>query len=303
MKIHEFLATVPFDLYDLGLFSLVCSQGSFTKAGAAVGLTQSAMTRRIAQMEQKLGLRLFERTTRQLKLTPAGRDFRARVEPLIAQTLDISEAFRSKLGLRPVELSIGVARSIGLAYLPGFFFAFQRRCPEIQLNVTQDDSQEILRALDAGELDAGLICPPKSLPRTLVATHRFRDDFVIITPPRLASAKLSLNAARKLLVNERWLLLKAHGNTGRAQRAWLEKQGWPVVPTMELDSFDMIVNLVSLDLGVSMVPHRVLPLYGKRRAVNRIVPSQRFSRQLAVVVRRGQAETNPLKEFIEQILF
>lgn len=303
MKIHEFLATVPFDLYDLGLFSLVCSQGSFTKAGTAAGLTQSAMTRRISLMEEKLGLRLFERTTRQLKLTSAGRDFRSRIEPLLAQTLDISEAFRSKLGLRPVELSIGLARSIGLAYLPGFFFAFQRKCPDIQLNVIQDDSQEILRALDAGELDAGLICPPKALPRTLIATHRFRDDFVLITPPRLASAKMSLASARKLLTDERWLLLKAHGNTGRAQREWLEKQSWPVVPTMELDSFDMIANLVSLDLGVSMVPHRVLPLYGKRRLVNRIVLPQRFSRQLAVVVRRSQAQSSPLKEFIEQILF
>ncbi len=303
MKIHEFLATVPFDLYDLGLFSLVCSQGSFTKAGASAGLTQSAMTRRIALMEGKLGLRLFERTTRQLRLTSAGRDFRARIEPLLAQTLDISEAFRSKLGLRPVELSIGVARSIGLAYLPGFFFAFQRKCPEIQLNVVQDDSQEILRALDAGELDAGLICPPRSLPRSLAATHRFRDDFVLITPPRLNSAKISLAAARDLLADERWLLLKAHGNTGRAQRAWLEKQNWPIVPAMELDSFDMITNLVSLSLGVSMVPHRVLPLYGKRRSVNRIILSQRFSRQLAVVVRRGQAQSSPLKDFIAQVLF
>jgi DNA-binding transcriptional LysR family regulator len=85
--------------------------------------------------------------------------------------------------------------------------------------------------------------------------------------------------------------------------SWLRTQNWLVEPAMELDSFDFIANLVSLGLGVSLVPHRVLALYGNRRAVQRIATRRRFSRELAVVVRRNRITPEPLRSFIENILF
>ena len=69
---NEFLATGPFDLYELQLFHLVAEHQNFTKAGRAAGLTQSAITRQIRGMEDRLGVVLFERTTRHVRLTPAG---------------------------------------------------------------------------------------------------------------------------------------------------------------------------------------------------------------------------------------
>jgi len=300
---HKYLSTLPFDIYDLTLFSLVVESGSLTRAGAKAQLTQSAMTRRIAAMEEKLGVALFDRTTRRISLTPAGHDFHRRIEPLLAQAFGIATDFSTQSGLRPPELSIGVARSIGLAYLPGFFFAFQREFPEVLLSVNQLDSAEILQALDDGRLDAGLICPPRSLPRGLMSTHRFADDFVLITPPGPPMGPLTLSGAKKLCADQRWLLIKPTGNTGRALRAWLKKADWPVTPAMELDSFDTIVNLVSLGLGVSLVPHRVLPLYERRRNVRRITLRYRFSRQLAVVARKERIQSAPLRDFIARVLF
>src|SRR3954470_14442789 len=69
---HEFLATTPFDLYELYLFRLVVAHGSFTKAAELAGLTQSAITRQIQGIEKGLGLALLERTTRSVRTTPAG---------------------------------------------------------------------------------------------------------------------------------------------------------------------------------------------------------------------------------------
>lgn len=304
-KYHEFLKTLPFDLYDLILFSLVAETGSFTRAGSKAQLTQSAMTRRMAAMENKLGIPLFERTTRRVRLTSAGRDLLTRVEPILARTIEITAAFATRHGLRPPELSIGVGRSIGLAHLPGFFFAFQKTSPEVLLNISQRDSQEILRGVEAGDFDAGLVCPPPSLPRGLVATHRFSDDFLIIVPPGFPrpDGPLSPKTAWKLLRGERWLSIKQTSNTGQALNAWLKKQTWSISPSMELDSFDLIVNLVSLGMGVAMVPHRVLPIYERRKTVGRISLKPRFRRELAVVVRKERTKLFPLKDFIEQVLF
>src|SRR5215469_14423292 len=69
---HHFLAKVPFDVYELALFYLVVKHRSFTKAAEIAGLTQSAITRQIQGVESNLGLQLLERTTRTVRVTPAG---------------------------------------------------------------------------------------------------------------------------------------------------------------------------------------------------------------------------------------
>jgi DNA-binding transcriptional LysR family regulator len=72
---------------------------------------------------------------------------------------------------------------------------------------------------------------------------------------------------------------------------------------MELDSFDVIVNLVSLGLGVSVVPHRVLPVYENRRTVTRIPSHRKFVRELVLVVRKNRNPPEHLTGFVENILF
>jgi len=304
---NEFLATLPFDLYELSLFQLVAEHGSFTKAGQKAGLTQSAITRQIRGVEDQLGVALFERTTRHVRLTDAGRLLYAKSKPLVASAEETVKQIRQDFHLVPKSLRVGVARSIGLAYYAGFFFAFRRQLPEVQLHVVQLTSPEILEAVEARSLDAGLLSPPQRLPRALSVTHRFDDEFVLVTPPDHPLARVngpaSMKSLRKQLLAERWLLLEPQGETGRALRDWLKAQQLPIEPAMELDSFDVIVNLVALGLGVSVVPHRVLALYGDRRRVGRVRVRPQFVRELAVVVRKNRVHPEPLASFINGILF
>ncbi|MCD6051228.1 MAG: transcriptional regulator, LysR family [Verrucomicrobia bacterium] len=304
---HEYLNKHPFDLYDLNLFQLVADTGSFTQAAQQAGLTQSAVTRQIRGMEEQLGVTLFERTTRKVHLTVAGQLLLTRSREIMQSTESLVHELQQTFQLVPQTLRIGVARSIGLAYLPGYFFAFQRKFPKVQLHVTQQSSNEIIVALEARTLDAGLLCPPRRLPRGLEITHRFDDQFTLIVPPNLSLARadkrITVREAKKLLKEQRWLLLDPNGNTGRLLTLWLDKQNWAIEPAMELDSFDTIVNLVSLGLGVSLVPHRVLPLYEKRRAVQRVLIKPTFQREVAVVVRKGLPRAEPLQAFVENVLF
>src|SRR5215469_3623945 len=120
---HQFLSTVPFDLYELALFQLVVKHRAFTKAAEVAGLTQSAITRQIQKVETSLGVKLFERTTRQVRLTPAGEFLYregARLLGDVEQTIDhLTQEFA---GARKV-IRVAVSRTIGLSYLPGFFHA------------------------------------------------------------------------------------------------------------------------------------------------------------------------------------
>jgi DNA-binding transcriptional LysR family regulator len=123
---NEFLATGPFDLYELQLFHLVAEHQNFTKAGRAAGLTQSAITRQIRGMEDRLGLALFERTTRHVRLTAAGAALHARSGAILSEVNDAISVLKDGFSLAPKALRVGIGRTIGLAYLPGFSAIFRR---------------------------------------------------------------------------------------------------------------------------------------------------------------------------------
>jgi DNA-binding transcriptional LysR family regulator len=302
---HEYLKTAPFDIYELHLFQLVAQHRSFTKAAEIVGLTQSAVTRQVQGIEGKLGVALFERTTRSVRVTPAGEmllDESIRLLGSVQQTL---QRVREEFAGAKKEIRVGVSRSIGLAYLPGFFHANIQRQPDKGYRVTYQQSSGILSALESNELDVGVLCPPPRLPTTVRVTHRFQDAFTLISHDPVA-ATLEGTSKKKIAswaAKQNWLLLDEASNSGKQLRSWMRKHGIAVEPSMTLDSFDLIINLVALGMGVSFVPIRSLALYGKKRNLHRIAWPERFTRELVVVVRKNRKLPEHLERFIDNVLF
>ena len=83
----------------------------------------------------------------------------------------------------------------------------------------------------------------------------------------------------------------------------MKRQGWRIEPIMQLDNFDLIVNLVSLGMGISFVPIRVLALYNQRQKLIRVPLSSRFTRDLVVVVRKHRKMPAHIEQFIANVLF
>ena len=301
---NELLATGPFDLYELQLFHLVAEHRNFTKAGQAAGLTQSAITRQIAGMEARLGVPLFERTTRSVNLTAAGAALYARSGAILAGVDDAVKALRTRFELGPSVLKVGIARTIGLAYLPGFFRRFQRLHPEVQLRAAHHASAFILAAVEGGELDVGLVAAAPVLPNGISVARKFNDEFVAIAPPQFDAPKSIAPAdSNRVFAGKKWLLISDETITGKKLRAWMEREGIKPDVAMDADNFDLIVNLVSLGFGVSMVPHRVLALHPQTRPVRRIVVKPKFARELLVVARRQQNVPKVVEDFVSSILF
>src|SRR4051812_32284498 len=106
---NAYLATTPFDLYQLYLFHLVANTSSFTKAAQKAGTTQSAITRQIRGMETALGVPHFERTTRHVALTTAGRLLLDKSATILDATGDLLKQLQQDFNLVPKTLRIGVA--------------------------------------------------------------------------------------------------------------------------------------------------------------------------------------------------
>jgi len=83
----------------------------------------------------------------------------------------------------------------------------------------------------------------------------------------------------------------------------MKDEGWNIEPAMELENFDLIINLVGLGMGVSFVPIRALALYNQRQLVKRVGLPRRFSRDLVVVVRKRKQVPEHVFKFIENVLF
>lgn len=303
--VHEYLKTAPFDIYELHLFHLVAEHRSFTKAAEMAGITQSAVTRQVQGIEESLGVNLFERTTRSVQLTPAGQMLLAESGRLLGSVDQVLQRIREDFAGAKKEVRVAVSRSVSLAYLPGFFHANLRRLPQVGYRVTHEPSGKILSALEKNETDLGVVCPPTRLPETLRVTHRFTDAFALIASAQTAEG-YAANAKRARLEwanQQNWLMLDESTHTGRRLRAWLRREDIAVESAMTLDSFDLIINLVALGMGVACVPIRALALYPRKRNVRRIEWPTRFSRELVVLVRRNRELPPHLGLFIENVLF
>lgn len=303
---NEYLATSPFDLYELHLFQLVVKHRSFTRAAAAAGLTQSAVTRQVQGMETSLGLDLIERTTRSVRVTPAGEFLYRESLRLLGDVDAVLVRLREEFGGARRQIRLGVSQTIGLAYLPGFFHATLQRLPDVACRVSIRASEDILTALQGNDLDLGVLARGARVPSALKVTHRFADQFTLIAPATRTvtpPTALSWRDFGPWAEQQTWLLISDASTTGRRLRRWLVSRGARLEPAMELDSFDLIINLVALGMGASFVPVRALALYGRKRAIRRVRLPERFERELLVVGRRQSHPPDHLARFIENILF
>lgn len=304
---NDYLATVPFDLYELSLFHLVVKHRSFTRAAEAAGVTQSAITRQMQGIENSLGIDLLERTTRSVRVTKAGEFLFRESARLLGDVDQALRRLKENYGNAQKEIHIGVSRSIGMAHLPGFFHANLALAAKVVYRVAYESSDDILSTLETNELDLGVICPPPRLSKSLVVTHRFDDSFILIAPATVAATFTALPKSRTArltwLGRQSWLLLDERTNTGRELCRWMSRIRLKVEPAMQLDSFDLIITLVSLGMGVGFVPKRALALYGRKKSIVRLSLPDHFTRELVVVMRRHRKRPEHLSQFVENILF
>jgi DNA-binding transcriptional LysR family regulator len=149
----------PYDLRHLVYFLEVSKQLHFRKAAAALSVAQPALSRQIAQLEGALGAELFARTRRRVELTPAGRAFAARIEPVLRSLAAAGRELRS--------LALGEAGHVRVAFtglamatvLPDVLREFNRRFPGIRLELNEMPTSAQLEALQAGDLGCGFFHP------------------------------------------------------------------------------------------------------------------------------------------------
>lgn len=168
-----------FDLHTLQMVQQVAQDRSFSKAAIIVGLSQSALSRKIGNLETKLGFKLFERTTRKVTPTEAGAIFIRETGTIPNLLQGAIQRVREECLQETPRIRVGLSNELGLAHIPGIF---RQNYTGAKIIVSQLSHEALMAELQNAELDLGIFTRPEKLPTSLSITHQITDDFVAIAP-------------------------------------------------------------------------------------------------------------------------
>ena len=170
-----------FELRHLVYFREVAEQLHFRRAAEALGVAQPALSRQIAQLEQALGARLFNRSKRRVELTPAGRHLREHVESLLPKLHRLPGELRALAAGETGLLRIGFTGLAMATVLPAILRRFHQQHPGVRLELNESPTSAQVQALLHGELSCGFL-HPDPLPKGFESQQLLRERNGVVLP-------------------------------------------------------------------------------------------------------------------------
>lgn len=238
---------------ELTAFLQVAETGSFSLAAEALHLTQSAISRRVANLEARLDARLFDRVGRSVALTEAGRALLPRARRILADLDDTRTLIRNLTGSVSGALTLATSHHIGLHRLPPVLRAFSRSHPEVRLDLQFLDSETAHELLLQGRLELAVVtlAPVPVVPLAsepvwddplLFAVGR---DHALAQRPRVSLAELAAESA----------VLPGMGTyTGRIVARIFDAAGLTLTDAMTTNYLETIRMMASVGLGWTVLP-------------------------------------------------
>lgn len=173
--------TTAVELRHMRYFIKVAEELHFGRASELLGVSQAPLSQQIRQLEERLGVRLFERTTRSVRLTPAGDVFLDRCRHVMRSLEEGVEATQMAGGRHAGRLTISSVYLGLYTILPPALSAFSAKFPTIKLDIEVHTTEDQLKALNDGRIDLALVRPPRSA-SGLCYKEVYREGFVAVLP-------------------------------------------------------------------------------------------------------------------------
>jgi DNA-binding transcriptional LysR family regulator len=239
------------DVHQLKVFTAVAENLSFTRAADVMYLTQSAVSHQVARLERSLGVSLFEREGRTIKLTPAGRTLLQQARRVFASLEDARAAVLAAAHPDSGRLRIGASTTACQYLIPEALHEFRESFPAYSLQILPGDSPQIIERLLEGSLDLGVVIRSDRQPR-LVHHNLFVDELGVLVSPLHPWARAG-KVDRRDLPNQRMILYSRMSATFRLVERYFVRMHAALHDWIELGSMEAIKELVKLGLGISVV--------------------------------------------------
>ncbi|MFJ3449788.1 LysR family transcriptional regulator [Pseudomonas sichuanensis] len=264
-----------FDLPDLRLLAAIAATGSLSKAAATFPVAVSAASTRLRLFEERCGLTLFIRKTDGMQLTPAGRLVLESARGVLGEAQKLHDTLKELAGQRRITLHLAASTVTNSTLLPAVLGPFLADYPEVDLQMVEHKSVDVLRVVQAGDCEIGVY-----------DGHLVSDDLVSL-PFRTERLVLLVPNDHPLAGREQLRLADALGHpfvclpAERAMQRFVEelamKLSMPLKVRVRAPSFEAIAQLVAQRAGIAMLPETAALRAQQELAVHRVELEERWA--------------------------
>lgn len=236
----------------LNTFIKAANLQSFSKAAQELGYSQAAVTIQIKQLEQELGVHLFDRIGKQTVLTHQGTVFYAHATAILREISRARAAVSNDCDLNGC-LTLGTIESIGAVLLPPLIEELHRLYPNVKVRITLDSPEMLLNLMDKNAIDLVYLLDQKIYGNKWVKVLEEPENIVFISSPKhplcaLPSLTLAEAAAHPFLLTEK------DASYRFILDQYFASQGQKIEPFVEIGNTEFIIRLLKNNAGLSFLP-------------------------------------------------
>jgi DNA-binding transcriptional LysR family regulator len=288
------------EFYQLEALVAVAEFGSFADAAAHLSLTQPAVSIAIRKLEEELGVPLFDRMRREVRLTDAGSAVLERAREMLNVRIEAQRAVDELRQLRAGKVAIGANESTNLYLLPGIILAFRNLYPAIKVEISRSSSVLLPRDIKEHNLDLGIIAFDPEDP-DIAWFPILKDELVLILRPDHPLAK-GKRIDPKVLGKQTFVAHNVRSPSRDYVIQFFRKHDVTLNIGIELSSIETIKQFVEMNLGIAFVPklcvHQELR---EKKLITRPIVGFRQQRVLRVIYLRDKVLSNAASHFLDVI--
>ncbi len=282
------------------LFRDVALRRNVSRAAAANGISQSAATQQIQELERRLGTELLDRSTRPLGLTEAGKLYLEFCRDVVRRSEEFEAAIEHVRDTAAGELRVASIYSVALTEMTRVRGEFEALCPEVTLKIEYLRPDKVYQAVLQDSADLGLVSYPEPAREIAVIPWREERMAVALPPQHRFATRSRLRASE--LAGEQFVAFDEDLMIRREVDRFLREEGVEVQVTMHFDNIQMIKEAVSLGHGISILPDRTMQNeieQGRLRAARLEAPG--LVRPVGVVHRKRKKFGAAAKAFLRAL--
>lgn len=280
-------------LRQIRMFLAIARHRSFRAAADRIATSQSSISIQIKELESRIGVTLFDRTTRLVRLTPAGAELLADFERLAAVADEVRIKSAQLSGGMTGKLRIAVLPSIAAEHLPEVIADFRKDQPDVRIEILEAVEQELVTAVKSGGCDLGLTSA-QMLERDMTFEGLFTDDLVAVMSSSHPLASL-VNIPIAALAEHPLVLTKLGTSLRLAVNQAFDDAGISIVPAYEVTYMATAVGFAAKGLGVALLPVSAVRNVLHVSTTTRPLQGRAGSRVMGILQREG-AVNYPLQQ-------
>ena len=287
---------INYELYKV--FYHVATTLSFSEASRQLYISQSAVSQSVKTLEKKLGTPLFIRSTKSVQLTPEGETLLRHIEPAI-QLIRQGEINLMEAGsLGGGQLRIGATDTICRYLLIPYLNQYHKLYPKVHIRIINQTSLKCVDLLESGQVDLIVTNYPNSRMGNREQLQVIRELHDVFTAsrshyPQLENRRVSL----KEIQNYPILMLDRHSTTNEFLHQMFRKEQLELIPEIELDSNDVLLDLATIGLGLAFVPEYCLTDHEKLFPIT--LAEEMPSRKVVLATAGNASITQAAREFVQ----